>query len=94
METLLPPPKLTHLFILRCNVEQPLDIGQVSSGRRRWVPIVGGSVSGKDISGDVVGGEDSMYGPLCFGSCYDTYVQDGGRKPHNACECAVFSQEQ
>lgn len=60
METLLPPPQLTYIFTLRCTVKQPLDIGQVSSGRRRWVRIVGGSVSGKCLTGEVVGGEDSM----------------------------------
>lgn len=60
METFSPPPKLTHLFSLCCNVEHPLDIGQVSSGRRRWVRIVGGSVSGKYLTGEVVGGDDSM----------------------------------
>ena len=51
METLLPPPKLTHLFTLHCNVERALDIDQVSSGHRRWVRIVAGSVSGKDLTG-------------------------------------------
>lgn len=65
MEPLLPP-KLIHLFTVHCTVEQPLDIGQVSSGCRRWVPIVGGSVRGKYLTGEVVGGEDSMYSPFSF----------------------------
>lgn len=60
METICDPPKLIHLFTLRCTVAQPLDI----SHRRRCVPIHSGSVGGKYITGKVVhapAGADFLY---------------------------------
>jgi hypothetical protein len=63
MDTLLPPPKLTHLFTLRCAVDPPMEVGNGPYGRRRCVPIKSGSVKGKHINGEVVptGGADFMY---------------------------------
>lgn len=62
METIAPPPKLSHLFTLRCAVDPPMEIGKGPYGRRRCVPIVSGSVSGPHFKGEVVpGGADFMY---------------------------------
>lgn len=62
METLAPPPKLTHLFTLRCVVDPPMEIGNGPYGRRRCVPIMSGSVRGPYFNGEVVpGGADFMY---------------------------------
>ncbi|KAJ5762578.1 uncharacterized protein N7511_005960 [Penicillium nucicola] len=62
MNTLSPPPKLTHLFTLRCAVDPPMEVGNGPYGRRRCVPIKSGSVKGKYINGEVVptGGADFM----------------------------------
>ncbi|KAF3385097.1 hypothetical protein F1880_003135 [Penicillium rolfsii] len=61
METLAPPPKLTHLFTLRCAVDPPMEIGNGPYGRRRCVPIMSGSVRGPYFNGQVVpGGADFM----------------------------------
>lgn len=64
MDTLSPPPKLTHLFTLRCAVDAPMEVGHGPYGRRRCVSIKSGSVQGKFLNGEVVpGGADFMYGP-------------------------------
>jgi hypothetical protein len=62
METITPPPKLSHLFTLHCAVDPPMEIGKGPYGRRRCVPIVSGSVSGPHFKGEVMpGGADFMY---------------------------------
>lgn len=61
METIAPPPKLSHLFTLRCAVDLPMEIGHGPYGRRRCVPIKSGSVRGPNLNGEVVpGGADFM----------------------------------
>jgi hypothetical protein len=60
--TLLPPPRLSPLFTLRCAVDPPMEIGKGPYGRRRCVPIVSGTVAGRHLNGEVVpGGADFMY---------------------------------
>ncbi|KAJ5611368.1 hypothetical protein N7510_008087 [Penicillium lagena] len=54
METLAPPPTLTHLFTLRCTVNPPMEIGHGPFGQRRCVPIMLGLVRGKYLNGEVV----------------------------------------
>lgn len=62
MDTLAPPPKLSHLFTLRCGVAPPMEIGHGPYGRRRCVPITSGVVRGPHLNGEVVpGGADFMY---------------------------------
>ena len=53
------PPRLTLAFELRATVGPPLDVGNVAQGRRRIVPITGGTFEGPGIKGKVVpGGAD------------------------------------
>jgi hypothetical protein len=49
-----PPPKLTFAFELRAKVGDPVEIGQIPHGRRRIVPILGGTVKGPMLNGTVV----------------------------------------
>ena len=52
-------PELDHVFTAFVDVGVPLDLGAVSTGRRRIIPITGGSVSGPRLNGSVVpGGAD------------------------------------
>jgi hypothetical protein len=52
-------PRLTLAFELRATVGPPLEVGQVAHGRRRIVPITGGTFEGPNIKGKVVpGGAD------------------------------------
>jgi hypothetical protein len=49
-------PKLEFAFELRVRVGEPIEIGQVPHGRRRIVPILGGSVAGPMLKGSVPSG--------------------------------------
>jgi len=52
-------PKLTFAFELRAQVGPPAELGQVTHGRRRIVPILGGSVRGPQLNAKVLpGGAD------------------------------------
>jgi uncharacterized protein DUF3237 len=56
--TTVEPPPLTHALHLEVEVGAPLEVGVLSSGLRRVVPILGGTVSGL-FSGRVLpGGAD------------------------------------
>lgn len=58
MNRTLPPPGLAHLCDLAVDVGTPVDAGVSPFGRRRFVPITGGTATGK-LSGRVVpGGAD------------------------------------
>lgn len=47
---------VTHLSI---EVGEPVDLGEVTDGHRRMVPILGGTFSGPELSGQVIpGGAD------------------------------------
>ena len=53
------PPRLTLAFELRATVGPPMEVGDVAHGRRRIVPITGGTFEGPGIKGKVVpGGAD------------------------------------
>jgi hypothetical protein len=53
------PPRLTFAFELRARVGNPIEVGQVTHGRRRIVPIEGGTVKGPQLNGTVPpGGAD------------------------------------
>jgi len=52
-------PKLTLAFTIRVEVGPPTELGQVPRGRRRIIPILGGTFDGPNIRGKVVpGGAD------------------------------------
>jgi hypothetical protein len=52
-------PKLTFAFEMHATVGQPQEVGAVRGGRRRIVPITGGTFEGPAIKGKVVpGGAD------------------------------------
>ena len=53
------PPKLTHAMTLRVQVGPPTELGTVPRGRRRIIPILGGSFEGPNVRGKVLpGGAD------------------------------------
>ena len=55
----LPPPQLTFAFAVHVSVGAPMEIGEVPGGRRRIVPILGGTFDGPGIRGRVLpGGAD------------------------------------
>lgn len=50
------PPRLTFAFELRAQVGHAVEVGQVAHGRRRIVPIDGGTIRGPLLNGTVTGG--------------------------------------
>jgi Protein of unknown function (DUF3237) len=54
-----PAPSLTFAFELRAKVGEPVEIGQIPHGRRRIVPIQGGTVRGPMLNAAVVPGSGS-----------------------------------
>jgi hypothetical protein len=53
------PPRLTLAMTLRVQVGPPTELGEVPRGRRRIIPILGGTFEGPDIRGKVMpGGAD------------------------------------
>jgi hypothetical protein len=53
------PPTLTLVFTLRVRVGPPTEIGEIGAGRRRIIPILGGTFEGPNIRGKVLpGGAD------------------------------------
>ena len=52
-------PDLTYVGLLRVEVAPPVDLGHTSTGRRRMVAILGGTLEGEIGSGEVLpGGAD------------------------------------
>jgi hypothetical protein len=53
------PPRLAFAFELRARVGAPVEVGQVTHGRRRIIPIEGGTIKGPMLNGTVPeGGAD------------------------------------
>jgi Protein of unknown function (DUF3237) len=52
----LPDPRLTKIYRLEATVGDPQDLGEISAGRRRIVPLTGGSFSGPEIGGTLLPG--------------------------------------
>lgn len=50
------PPSLTFAFEVRATVGPPMEVGQVAQGRRRIVPITGGTFEGPNVRGKVMAG--------------------------------------
>jgi uncharacterized protein DUF3237 len=49
-------PKLTFAFEVRATVGAPMEVGAVAQGRRRIVPITGGTFEGSNLRGKVMAG--------------------------------------
>ncbi len=47
----LPEPLLRKIYRLEATLDQPLDFGDVVQGRRRIVPLIGGTFTGPEMSG-------------------------------------------
>ena len=51
-----PPPKLVPMARVACDVGPLATLGRAPQGERRYVPLVGGTVDGPELSGDIVEG--------------------------------------
>ena len=52
----LPAPRLTRVYRLEAALGDPLDVGEVSRGRRRIVPLTGGAFTGTELNGKLLPG--------------------------------------
>jgi muconolactone delta-isomerase len=52
----LPSPRLTPVYRLEATLGDPLDAGEMAQGRRRIVPLAGGTFTGPQLSGTLVPG--------------------------------------
>ena len=56
MSNRLPDPSLTLVYRLEAVLGEPLDLGEVSHGRRRIVPQIGGTFEGPHLKGKLLPG--------------------------------------
>jgi hypothetical protein len=52
----LPAPRLTRVYRLEAALGNPLDVGEVSRGQRRIVPLTGGAFTGPELNGKLLPG--------------------------------------
>ena len=56
MSSHVPEPRLTQVYRLEATLAPPLELGETAQGRRRIVPLTGGTFSGPEISGRLLPG--------------------------------------
>lgn len=56
MSDQLPEPRLTRVYRLEAMLGDPVDLGEITQGHRRIVPLTGGTFSGPELNGDLVHG--------------------------------------
>jgi hypothetical protein len=83
MTTLLPGPSLTLLYRLEAVLGEPLDLGEVSQGRRRIVPLTGGTFAGPELNGKLLPGTSAdwqivLADGTALGDIRYTLQTDGG----------------
>ena len=56
MSSRLPEPRLTKVLRLEASLGEVLDVGNMSQGRRRIVPLIGGTFAGPELNGTLLPG--------------------------------------
>ena len=56
MGSQLPAPSLKHVFRVEATLGEPLDLGDAPRGRRRIVPLTGGTFAGPELNGNLIPG--------------------------------------
>jgi hypothetical protein len=59
MSALLPDPSLTRVYRLEATLGAPLDLGDLAQGRRRIVPLTGGTFTGPELNGTLLPGSSA-----------------------------------
>ena len=59
MSDLLPDPSLTRVYLLEATLAETLELGDVAQGRRRIVPLTGGTFAGPELNGKLLPGSSA-----------------------------------
>jgi hypothetical protein len=59
MSAVLPDPSLTRVYRLEATLGEPLDLGDLAQGRRRIVPLSGGTFTGHELNGTLLPGSSA-----------------------------------
>ena len=59
MSALLPDPSLTRVYRLEATLGEPLEFGDIALGRRRIVPLTGGTFAGPELNGRLLPGSSA-----------------------------------
>ena len=83
MTSRLPEPRLTQIYRLEAALGEPVDVGDVSPGRRRIVPLTGGTFSGPELNGKLLPGASAdwqivLRDGTALGDIRYTLQTDGG----------------
>ena len=79
----LPDPQLAPVYRLEATLGQPLDLGDTAQGRRRIVPLAGGTFTGPELNGTLVPGASADWQTVlpdgtALGDIRYTLQTDGG----------------
>ena len=79
----LPCPHLTFVYRLEATLGEVLDLGEFPEGRRRIVPLTGGTFAGPKLSGEIVPGASAdwqtvLHDGTSLGDIRHTLRTDGG----------------
>jgi hypothetical protein len=59
MSAPLPAPSLSRVYRLEATLGESLDLGDIAQGRRRIVPLTGGTFSGPELTGKLLPGSSA-----------------------------------
>jgi Protein of unknown function (DUF3237) len=59
VSAVLPDPSLTRVFRLEATVGAPLELGDLTQGRRRIVPLTGAAFTGPELNGTLLPGSSA-----------------------------------
>ena len=81
--TELPEPRLTRIYRLEAALGEPVDVGHVGLGRRRIVPLTGGTFWGPELNGKLLPGASAdwqivLRDGTALGDIRYTLQTDGG----------------
>jgi hypothetical protein len=59
MSARLPDPSLSRVYHHEATLGEPLDLGDLAQGRRRIVPLTGGTFTGPELNGSLLAGSSA-----------------------------------
>lgn len=79
----LPDPRLIPIYRLEATLGEPVDLGDAGRGRRRIVPLTGGTFTGPTLTGKLLGGASADWQTVlpdgtAIGDIRYTLETDGG----------------